>query len=126
MKKAPKFHKSSHFVISCIYLIKSVFKSSQCLLCLNCMLGTHVDTAHVTMLMLDSFLPLSYLSVQLCAFFLLIINQRGIVNCNTIITLYLLVSSADNFCKQFGSRSGPTKYRGCTRHMDKGELSGIW
>ena len=25
------------------------------------------------------------------------------------LTLYLLVSSADNFCKQFGPRSGPTK-----------------
>ena len=28
-----------------------------------------------------------------------------------ILTLYLLVSSAENFCKQFGSRSGPTKHR---------------
>ena len=28
-----------------------------------------------------------------------------------ILTLYLLVSSADNFCKQFGPRSGPTKLR---------------
>ena len=27
------------------------------------------------------------------------------------LTLYLLVSSANNFCKQFGSRSGPTKRR---------------
>ena len=28
-----------------------------------------------------------------------------------ILPLYLLVSSADNLCKQFGPRSGPTKYR---------------
>ena len=28
-----------------------------------------------------------------------------------ILTLYLLESSADNFCKQFGPRSGPTKCR---------------
>ena len=27
------------------------------------------------------------------------------------LTQYLLVSSSDNFCKQFGSRSGPTKCR---------------
>ena len=27
------------------------------------------------------------------------------------LTLYLLVSSGDNFCKQFGFRSGPTKCR---------------
>ena len=27
------------------------------------------------------------------------------------LTLYLLASSADNFCKQFGPRSGPTKCR---------------
>ena len=26
-------------------------------------------------------------------------------------TLYLIVSSADNFCTQFGPRSGPTKCR---------------
>ena len=26
-----------------------------------------------------------------------------------LLSLYLLVSSADNFCKQFGPRSGPTK-----------------
>ena len=29
----------------------------------------------------------------------------------TLTTLYLLVLSADNFCKQIGSRSGPTKGR---------------
>ena len=28
-----------------------------------------------------------------------------------ILTLYRLVSSDDNFCKQFGSRSGPTECR---------------
>ena len=28
-----------------------------------------------------------------------------------LFTLYLLVSSADNFCKQFGPRSVPTKCR---------------
>ena len=27
------------------------------------------------------------------------------------VTLCLLVSCADNFCKQFGPRSGPTKFR---------------
>ena len=30
-------------------------------------------------------------------------------NFNCSLTLYLLVSSADNFCKQFAPRSGPTK-----------------
>ena len=28
---------------------------------------------------------------------------------STVSTLFLLTSSADNLCKQFGSRSGPTK-----------------
>ena len=28
-----------------------------------------------------------------------------------LLTLYLIVSSADNFCKKFGARSGPTKCR---------------
>ena len=29
--------------------------------------------------------------------------------CNIFLTLYLLVSYADNLCQQFGPRSGPTK-----------------
>ena len=31
--------------------------------------------------------------------------------CSRNITLYLLVSSADNLCKQFGPRPGPTSCR---------------
>ena len=33
---------------------------------------------------------------------------------NYPVNFYLLVSSADNLCKQFGPRSGPTKCRACS------------
>ena len=38
-------------------------------------------------------------------------QERVISSMVSILTLYLLMSSADNFCKQFGPRSGPTKCR---------------
>ena len=34
-----------------------------------------------------------------------------LVNSLICLNLYLLVSSADNLCKQFGPRSGPAKHR---------------
>ena len=39
------------------------------------------------------------------------------------LTLYLLVSSADNLCKQFGPRSGPTK---CRADLDSNCLTLWW
>ena len=42
--------------------------------------------------------------------------------CGTL-TLYLLASSADNLCKQFGPRSGPTK---CRPDLDHRCLTLLW
>ena len=38
-----------------------------------------------------------------------IINKYQFINQSNDLTLHHLVSSADNFCQQFGPRSGPTK-----------------
>ena len=35
--------------------------------------------------------------------------QKRLIMAKNVLTLYLLVSSSDNFCKQFGPRTGPTK-----------------
>ena len=39
------------------------------------------------------------------------VSYRWNINDNEVLTLYLLVLSADNICKQFVSRPGPTKCR---------------